>query len=310
MSMHQPLAAPDQDHRRTSVTLLLVALLLAVRLLVWGGVRLIVHDQPLWLQLAFQLPTYLIISILIWWERGRLPEYHIDGLAIVIIVLFKPVEILIRAFDARTAPDLGYPLWGNACFLAIALGLAGALWRERSRLPPVRMVGFRHLAIGLLVGLALAVVLAYPTSFQLRGRGLTYPVASPGILGALARGMLVQLGWAAIMEEPLFRGFLWGVLRKAGWKEVWVWLSQAFLFWIGHIYYLREAPVSFWLIVPSGALVLGLLVWRTRSISASMAAHAAANSTSSFFASVVVGLRAVIAYVAGGMGRSARVLAA
>lgn len=310
MSVHHLLGASDQDRRRTAVTLLLVGILLAVRLLVWGGVRLVLQDQPLWLQLAFQLPSYLLTAILIWWERDRLPEYHIDGLAIVIIVLFEPVEILIRAFDARTAPDIGYPLWASASFLAIALGLAIALWRERSRLPPLPIVGFRHIAIGLLAGLALAVVLAYPTSFQLRGLGLSYPVASPGVLGALARGLLVQLGWAAIIEEPLFRGFLWGVLRKAGWKEVWVWLSQAFLFWIGHIYYLRDAPVSFWLIVPSGALILGLLVWRTRSISASMAAHAAVNSTSLYFASVAEGLRAAAPYRAVGLGRITRLLAA
>lgn len=299
MSVNQRHAVSDQDRRRTAVTLLLVCLQLAVRLTVWGGVRLVVQDQPVWLQLAFQLPTYLLTAILIWWERDRLRDYHIDGLAIVIIVLFKPAEMLIRFVDSRTTPDVGYPFWASACFLAIALGLAGALWRERSRLPPVRIVGLRHLTIGLLVGLGLAVVLAYPTSFQLRGASLSYPVAYPGGLAALGRIFIFQLAWAAIAEEPLFRGFVWGVLRKVGWKEVWVWLSQAFLFSIGHIYYFRDAPISFWLIVPSGALVLGLLVWRTRSISATMAAHAAVNSTSLFFASIVALMRATTAFLVG-----------
>jgi len=39
------------------------------------------------------------------------------------------------------------------------------------------------------------------------------------------------------------------MLRKAGWKELWIWVFQAALFVLGHIYYLTKFPISFFVIV-------------------------------------------------------------
>jgi membrane protease YdiL (CAAX protease family) len=89
---------------------------------------------------------------------------------------------------------------------------------------------------------------------------------------------------AGIGKEPFFRGFLWGSLRKTGLKDIWIWLAQAGLFWLGHAYALLYTPFSFWLIVPVGGLVLGLLAWRSRSIAPSMVAHGLANGLSQFMA--------------------------
>jgi membrane protease YdiL (CAAX protease family) len=88
---------------------------------------------------------------------------------------------------------------------------------------------------------------------------------------------LQQMLFAGIIEEPFFRGFLWGALRKAGWRDHWILLAQAGLFWLGHFYYAGKAPWSFWLAIPAGGLVLGLLAWRSRSIATSMLAHGCMN---------------------------------
>ena len=88
---------------------------------------------------------------------------------------------------------------------------------------------------------------------------------------------LQQMLFAGIIEEPFFRGFLWGALRKAGWKDPWIWLTQAGLFWLAHFYYLGKAPWSTWLIVPAGGLVLGWLAWRSCSIASSILAHGCYN---------------------------------
>jgi membrane protease YdiL (CAAX protease family) len=94
-----------------------------------------------------------------------------------------------------------------------------------------------------------------------------------------------------VTEEPLFRAFLWGYLYKAGWKPVWIWLLQAGLFMLGHIYYITTYPISFWLIVPTGALVLGALVWRSKTISSSLAAHATMNALGYTLGYIVAALR-------------------
>lgn len=79
------------------------------------------------------------------------------------------------------------------------------------------------------------------------------------------------------MEEPLFRGFIWGYLEKRSWNQIWIWLLQAGIFCIGHIYYLPQNPV-FFAGTFVGALILGLLVWRSKSIGTRMIAHAMTNT--------------------------------
>jgi membrane protease YdiL (CAAX protease family) len=46
-------------------------------------------------------------------------------------------------------------------------------------------------------------------------------------IATLILGAIHQLAHAAIFEEPIFRGFLWGYLRKVNWKEKWILLFQA-----------------------------------------------------------------------------------
>ncbi len=87
-----------------------------------------------------------------------------------------------------------------------------------------------------------------------------------------------QVGYAGAAEEPLFRGFLWGALHKAGWRDVWIWLFQAGLFILAHMYYIGRAPISFFILLPVGLLALGLVAWKTRGISTSLATHGTTNA--------------------------------
>jgi membrane protease YdiL (CAAX protease family) len=47
---------------------------------------------------------------------------------------------------------------------------------------------------------------------------------------------------------------------------------------LAHLYYINTYPISFWVIVPVCSLVLGCLVWRSRTIASSMVAHATINA--------------------------------
>jgi membrane protease YdiL (CAAX protease family) len=84
---------------------------------------------------------------------------------------------------------------------------------------------------------------------------------------------LIQLTNAATYEEPLFRGFLWGLLSQRGWRAGLIWLFQAAVFWLSHIVYIIHFPISFWVIVPLIGLALGLIAWRARDIAPAMLAH-------------------------------------
>ncbi len=94
--------------------------------------------------------------------------------------------------------------------------------------------------------------------------------------------MLIQLTNAAVYEEPLFRGILWGAMKKMDFEDKWIWIIQAVLFCAGHIYYLN-LPIVIWLRTFFAGLVIGAVVWKSRSMMAGMTVHATLNSFGQLF---------------------------
>lgn len=217
---------------------------------------------------AYELGTCLLTCLLIFLKRERLEEYHIDGLALVLL-LGAPIAVLI----GRTAGGYGLP--GQAVKAVLAVVLLVALLIRRPVLPRQR-AGWTASCIGaaVLAGAVMAVVSGFLLTFQLRE---VVDVSALPSAGRLSYGVLYQIDYAAAAEEPLFRGFLWGRLRKCGWKDHWIWLFQALLFAVGHAYYVGSSNISAFLVVPLGALALGLVAWKTRSIGASMITHGIIN---------------------------------
>ncbi len=166
-------------------------------------------------------------------------------LALWIIVLAKPVQALILTFR-KFADPLAFP-----------------------RIP------------SLFLG-AIAAVLAIPGAFQV---GSLSPFEFwLGLKQGAVSCFFHKIGYAAVSEEPLFRVILWGVLRKLGWKEVWICLFEASLFTLAHMYTFSKYPISMFIIVPVTAPILGLVVWKSRTISASLPLHGAANAPGSLVA--------------------------
>ncbi len=275
------------------VAWLLLAGLLVLRLPFLGGVRF--FASPSWLSPAYQIGTDLLTAGLIWWERGRLTEFHIDGLALWIILLAKPIQTLYLTLvwhmnAGAYADPLSFPNWPALCCWVIAGGLAVALWLSHQPWPKLSRPSFVWAGLGILAGLLAAVLLALPMSLQVTDAPSFSSSVVRNALGVGAPSFFYQLGYAAVSEEPLFRGFLWGYLRQAGWKNRWILLTQAGLFVLGHIYYLTAAPISFWMVVPLGALVLGGLVWRSKLLSSSLAAHATVNAIGYSFGYIAASL--------------------
>ncbi len=242
-----------------------------------------------WTDTVFQIGTYLLTTFLIWWELENLVEYHMDTLVVIITMVFKPVQTLILMFWGGTQYELTFPNVPSLLIWLIAIVFAiGILWK-RSKLPRVQPIKISWLFIGILAGLLTTICLSYPVSLQISaspefsfiayGGPASIKQAIKDVWGGTPLAFLFQIGYAAVTEEPLFRGFLWGYLRKLKWREIWIWLFQTGLFMLGHIYYLHQSLISFWIIVPVGGLVLGWLAWRSRTIATSMMAHGAMNAT-------------------------------
>jgi membrane protease YdiL (CAAX protease family) len=256
----------------------LIAGLILLRVPFLGGIRCLTDmETPAWVMPGFEISTYLLSAVLILVERDRLSDYHIDKVALAIFILGKPLELLLCEYQI----PFQWPERSSwyLLYIPIALGLLISIGITDPKLMKVKASRWQWIIGGVLVGIALGAffgILVRLQMEQVRGHRLT-----PVLLIFLP---VQQVIYAGIAEEPLFRGFLWGALRRAGWKEIWIWLLQGGLFWLAHLYYLGQAPLSFWVIVPVAGLVLGLLVWRSRSVGASMVAHGFGNGVGQIIA--------------------------
>ena|SRR6266498_703786 len=225
----------------------------------------------------YHVGTYLLTAFLIWWERNDLAIVHLETLSLVIIVLLKPVQTLVLQ-SLKIDTPLTFPHPVGLLLWIIAIGLVITLWISGYRLPKVELKTWGWLAFGLFIGIGLSALENYNV-FQADAMvNSPSPVSLSSIAASTGTAFLYQLGFASVSEEPLFRGFLWGYLRRSGWKEGWIWLAQAAVFMSAHLYFRDALPFEFWVVVPLAGLILGFLAWRSRSIAPGMMAHAAYNA--------------------------------
>ncbi len=271
MSAVQSLSLQSKNNYQPAITTnRLILALLAGRILM-GAMKLgFYSDEGLFLSivsLIYTLLTYLLTAILIWRERDHLSLFFIGKLALVIFIVGKPYQLLIGLLGLAPYLKLLYVL----PFLPIAIGLLLSLWKAR----PLSIANPRHILrsslLGILAGIAFGLFTATLNDLQGFADGYTASVKDWFLIPS------VQLGSAAIYEEPLFRGFLWGYLRQRGWKDLPILLVQAGLFWLSHPVHAVLYPLSFWVICPLAGLLLGLIAWRARDIAPSMFAHGLIN---------------------------------
>lgn len=266
---------PENQKTHKIVAWCLLGGLLFLRIPFLMGLRIFARSE--WIETIFQIGTYLLTACLIYFERKRLADFHIDKLGLIIIILIKPIQTIILSiwkYDSQ----LTFPNYPSLLIWLIAIFLAIALWRDRKALPKFTYASLGWLGMGVAVGLGMTLLLIYPGSLTIEKSIIPNQFnAASGYRNPFVF-MVYQLGYAAISEEPLFRGFLWGYLQKSKWKNVWIWLFQAGLFTFAHLYYFKTSPFSFWVVVPVGALTQGAIAWRSKTITSSMAAHAVGNA--------------------------------
>jgi len=275
--------APKKTNHKPLV-LALIVVLLALRYMV-TAFRVLSGEPPVWVIPVYEVGTYLVIAGLLILLQYSLADYHIPPLATWIIILFRPLETLYYPLWLKGINSpMAFPGIPSLVIWVTAIGLVIGLRPHLFRSATVRRQDWIWILIGMGIGLATAIVMSFPLSLQM---GSLSTLTKSSISYYLGQGLLAvpqQIGYAGVPEEPVFRAFLWGYLLKNGWRDFWIWGFQAVLFSLAHLYYLNTAPISFWLVVPVGGLVLGWLAWRSRSIASSMVAHGVLNGMGSTLA--------------------------
>lgn len=249
--------------------------LLFLRLPFLVGIRMIISPTPSWLVPTFEIGTYLLTALLILVERKRLADFHMGAEALVLLIFGQITKPLLYSIPhipfIHSSTD-----W---ILITIAVLLLLSLIILRARIPKVSRKVMIWIGIAVIVGIVGGLIVGLSLGY-LNGFGFGPRASFPALIVLFQR----QLTFSATLEEPLFRGFLWGYLKKFGWNDGRICLFQAFLFCLGHTYYINTFPFSFWAIVPATGLVLGLMVWRSRSIATSMVVHGLINSIGDFVA--------------------------
>jgi membrane protease YdiL (CAAX protease family) len=262
--------------RHQAITWIVILGLLILRLIFEGWIRYVLPSATTWVEPIYEIGTYALTVFLIGWEWKNLKEYHLDPLTILILILFPVLsKIILSIYDSTSL--MGFPKLLSFPFFIVAGFLIYLVFKNRKSVKQGMGKALIWFFASAIFGLFFAAV---ETIFMIKLLG--FPKGNnPGLLALISP--FYQLGYAASAEEPLFRGFLWGALRKLRFKEFWILIIQALLFSLGHLFYLKSSSgLLFVGMIFISALVMGLLVWRTRSISSSMAFHAFTNGSSLF----------------------------
>ncbi|MEP7357468.1 MAG: hypothetical protein ABI847_09545 [Anaerolineales bacterium] len=181
--MPRQVLAPFSKLSHNTISLLGLGMLLFLRIPFLAGITTFWAQAQFWAYLVFIVATYLITAFLIWWERDRLREFWIDLAGAIIFLCQIPMFI-----------------FGIGLFAAMAL--------SKARFPSPPGGALRWALTG-----ALLAILASIFMIQLGLLPVAARAGAPASLAFLFNAALTQMTNAAVWEEPLFRGFLWGQLR-------------------------------------------------------------------------------------------------
>lgn len=258
-------------HNLSKGTFWLVVILLLIRIPILKIIEFFVVPLPGWVIQVFEVSMYLLIGILIVRERNQLGDYFINKLAISIFLLSTTIfRVFTYSFESKLSVI-------ELVFWLIAIIMMVLMRRKNINFEKTKVDTYVWLLKGFAIGIILSFVFAIPRYIELEEQIQQSLHNYDYLIVFFLISFLTQLVHASLIEEFLFRGFLWGCLKKIGVKDRWILVIQAVLFWIAHINYI-DRGYSFWIVVPMSALVLGLLVWKSRSITTSMITHSVLNA--------------------------------
>lgn len=213
-------------------------------------------------------------------ERAQLSTYHIDPLFLWMFVFGKPIEFALMLTGLTNTPSV-YALIIYGGYLLASLVIAKVIWELASNSNLQYRYSMPWVGVGVVIGLVCGTLSGFIISQQLVMSTISTSFGSVLVL------IIQQTSFAGLAEEPLFRGFLWGYLKKAGWTENRILVYQAILFLVAHLQYLfvgywRSLILTFLL-----GLVFGWLVKQSRAISTTVVAHGLINGMGQIIASLI-----------------------
>lgn len=217
--------------------------------------------------------TYIATGCLICRTRKSLPHFYFSKSALIVFLSLPIIAVLLSMLRNGFAMSVELVRPIMAVVFAIVLRrelFSSDLCEARQRLASVAQ---SLVAVG-----AFTTISALLIAWQERAIGRLSGLEDDFYLADLVYGVIDMAYFAGISEEPLFRGFILGMLISRGLTRRRAVAYQSVLFMLAHLYFLPERPISFFIAVPIGGFLFGWIALRHKSIGYSIVAHGMTNS--------------------------------
>jgi hypothetical protein len=214
---------------------------------------------------ALSAVSLLIVAILISVEMKNLEEFNIDKFTIVSFILFSILRLIFERGNISISIMIGL-----ACVLMIC-----AFFVTK---PKIIRTNLRWAVLGIVVSAATLVPIAQ-FELLLRHSWLAHPLLQNNLTITAISHILKELSFTSLPEEILFRGFIWGYLRREGWGENKIIWAQGILFWLIHFSRLGT-PFTFFVSIPILTLISSQLTKRSKQVFPAVLSHTIINAVS------------------------------
>lgn len=248
---------------QTPILFIIILLFLRIPLLFLGSFGVISKDLSLVIYLLF---TYLFTAIFIGKYTDNLKQYYITPTSLIIFLTAPILGILTMSFDPTVY------LRG-----IISLILGGYLIKKGYfKFEKLNKLEYKLSNLLLFIAFIFAFILF---NKYVLGKNIDlFKINFFEFIDTFA----FQLSFAAVSEEPLFRGIMMGEMIKRKTPPAVAIAIQGGIFWLSHIYY-ANTGLNFWVLHPIISIMLGILAYKGKSITNSMLFHGVGNTLGSLF---------------------------
>ncbi len=234
----------------TKITFVIFLILLLWRMVILQGMVLLQGEVSRLTEVIHICAAYGLISVVIWLNRKNLQSLNIDSKFIVIFVFVGYLYSLLLP----VTPGV---------FLALATTFV--LWLLSSNKLQFEYAPshFKQVTVFILIIFAPLII---KSIFSRASATLPDPKT---IIEAFFTANLPLV----VFEEVIFRGLLWIYLVSVGLKGYQIIFTQGVLFWLSHLYYFKSDPATFWFWLPLISIMLGIIVWRSKTVFPSIIGH-------------------------------------
>lgn len=240
----------------TPIGTLLILLFLRIPVLFMGTFGIIPEEISL---VVFLVVTYLVTAVFIVNYKNELCNYNITRSSVMVFLL-APIFSIMTMEDDPT----GYLKSLISIVALIALNSKGYFKSSENKKFKFINIILVLISIGIFIFLQKYIL---NKSIDVRAINLSEFMST----------FFFQISFAAVSEEPLFRGLIMGELMKKDIHPFFIILIQGGIFWLSHIYYINTG-LNFWIIHPVVSILLGVVAYYGKSITNSMVLHGLLNT--------------------------------